>query len=130
MSHSAVCTGSLVLARHSNYSASGPVKVRFSSLFSVVCGCGAAHNVCRYDEPPTQFFPSRHFLGASLLRYGAVAAAGQATSARGSAYVQEAVDVYEHALIDYPNNGWALHGLTAAFEAGGVASIRKIAAVP
>ena len=91
---------------------------------------GSAHDVCRYDEPPTQFFPTRHFLGAALLRYGAVAAAGQATSTKGSAYVQEAVDVYEHALLDYPNNGWALHGLTAAFEAGGVAPIWKNFAVP
>mgnify|MGYP003329636482 CR=1 FL=1 len=86
--------------------------------------------MCRYDEPPTQFFPTRHFLGASLLRYGTVAAAGQPASLRASGYVQEAVGVYEQALQDYPNNGWALHGLTAAFEAGGVASIRKIPAAP
>ena len=82
---------------------------------------------CRYDEPPTQFFPSRHFLGAALLRYGK---ARQTGALEGSNYVQEAVRVYEQALQDYPNNGWALHGLTAAFEAGGVASIRKIAAAP
>jgi hypothetical protein len=86
--------------------------------------------VYRYDEPPTQFFPSRHFLGAALLRYGSMAVAGQPTSRRSSGYVQEAVGVYEQALQDYPNNGWALHGLAAAFEAGGVASIRKIAAAP
>ena len=84
--------------------------------------------ICRYDEPPTQFFPTRHFLGAALLRYGAAAAARQTSGA--SDYVQEAVGVYEQALQDYPNNGWALHGLAAAFEAGGVASIRKIAAAP
>ena len=85
---------------------------------------------CRYDEPPTQYFPTRHYLGAALLRYGAVAAAGRAGTTRASEYVQEAVSVYEQALQDYPNNGWALHGLTAAFEAGGVASIRKVLGVP
>ena len=116
-----------------------PVKApfQFSELLfcSASCGFERVHwggttSVCRYDEPPTQFFPSRHFLGAALLHYGTVAAAGQPASSRASSYVQEAVGVYEQALQDYPNNGWALHGLTAAFEAGGVASIRKIAAAP
>lgn len=80
-----------------------------------------------YDEPPTQFFPSRHFLGAALLR----AASSDGTHTRHTnvrtALVQEAVGTYEQALVDFPGNGWALHGLTAALEAGGVASIRKVA---
>jgi hypothetical protein len=86
-----------------------------------------------YDEPPTQFFPTRHFLGAALLRSAAAAAAVAASAAGSSSdgaggqerrpaavavgdYVQEAVGVYEQALKDYPGNGWALHG-TAHYPA-------------
>ena|SRR5438309_1262058 len=55
-----------------------------------------------YDEPEDMFFPSRHLLGAALLAAGRPA---------------EAEAVYEADLKRHPHNGWALHGLQAAYEA-------------
>ena len=49
-----------------------------------------------YDEPPTQYFPTRHNLGAALIQ------AGQRAEARS---------VLKQALQDFPQNGWALHGM-------------------
>jgi tetratricopeptide (TPR) repeat protein len=55
-----------------------------------------------YDEPEDLFFPTRHLLGAALLAAGRPAAA-------------EAV--YRDDLKRHPHNGWALHGLQAAYAA-------------
>ncbi|MFL6861631.1 MAG: hypothetical protein ACJ8DZ_01380 [Allosphingosinicella sp.] len=55
-----------------------------------------------YNEPEDMFFPTRHLLGAALL------AAGQPA---------EAESVYREDLRRHPHNGWALHGLEAAYAA-------------
>ena len=55
-----------------------------------------------YNEPEDEFFPTRHLLGAALL------AAGKAA---------EAEAVYREDLKRHPDNGWALHGLRAAYAA-------------
>jgi tetratricopeptide (TPR) repeat protein len=55
-----------------------------------------------YDEPEDMFFPTRHLLGAALL------AAGRPVEAEG---------VYREDLKRHPLNGWALHGLQAAYAA-------------
>src|SRR4051812_14165551 len=55
-----------------------------------------------YDEPEDMFFPTRHLLGAALLAAGKPA---------------EAEAVYREDLKRHPHNGWALHGLQAAYAA-------------
>ena len=54
-----------------------------------------------YDEPPDWMQPTRHTLGAVLLR------AGRA---------EEAEAVYREDLVRYPENGWSLWGLKRALE--------------
>ena len=57
-----------------------------------------------YLEPPFWYYPIRQSLGAALLM------AGRA---------EEAASVFEAALADVPNNGWALYGLMQAYDARG-----------
>jgi tetratricopeptide (TPR) repeat protein len=68
-----------------------------------------------YTEPPYWYYPVRQSLGAALLL------AGRAEDAQA---------VFQKALIDAPNNGWALFGLSKAEEAlgdpGGAAETRKL----
>lgn len=58
----------------------------------------------RYDEPPDWIQPVRHTLGAVLLKAGKPA---------------DAETVYLEDLKKYPENGWALFGLTDALRAQG-----------
>ncbi len=60
-----------------------------------------------YTEPPYWYYPVRQSLGAALLT------AGRA---------DEAAKVFQAALVDAPNNGWALFGLMKAEEAQGDAA--------
>lgn len=53
-----------------------------------------------YDEPPDWFFSVRHHLGAVLLE---------------SNQYEEAITVLEEDLKNFPKNGWAHHGLLAAY---------------
>ncbi|MGE5344966.1 MAG: hypothetical protein ACM3JH_03335, partial [Acidithiobacillales bacterium] len=55
----------------------------------------------RYNEPPDWMQPSRHTLGAVLLRDGKYA---------------EAEKVYREDLARYPENGWSLFGLGRALR--------------
>ena len=55
----------------------------------------------RYNEPPDWMQPSRHTLGAVLLRDGKYA---------------EAETVYREDLARYPENGWSLFGLSRALR--------------
>lgn len=57
-----------------------------------------------YDEPPPWHLPVRHVLGAVLLE---------------ADRPEEAEAVYRRALKRFPENGWALHGLTEALERQG-----------
>ena len=57
-----------------------------------------------YLEPPFWYYPVRQSLGAALLM------AGRA---------EEAAATFQEALLDAPNNGWALYGLMQAQEAQG-----------
>ena len=57
-----------------------------------------------YLEPEYWYYPVRQSLGAALLM------AGRAN---------EATEVFRAALIDAPNNGWALYGLMQAYDAQG-----------
>jgi tetratricopeptide (TPR) repeat protein len=58
----------------------------------------------RYDEPPDWIQPVRHTLGAVLL------------SAEGA---EEAEAVYREDLVKWPENGWALFGLSRALHLQG-----------
>jgi len=64
----------------------------------------AIEDTLRYMEPPDWFQPSRHSLGAVLL------AAGRAS---------EAEKVYRADLERWPENGWALFGLSKCLENSG-----------
>ena len=55
-----------------------------------------------YLEPEYWYYPVRQSLGATLLM------AGRA---------DEAIEVFRAALLDAPNNGWALYGLMQAYDA-------------
>jgi hypothetical protein len=57
-----------------------------------------------YLEPEYWYYPVRQSLGATLLM------AGRA---------EEATETFQAALIDAPNNGWALYGLMQAYGARG-----------
>jgi tetratricopeptide (TPR) repeat protein len=61
-----------------------------------------AEDALAYDEPADSFFPSRHLLGALLLRQGDA---------------QGAEAVYREDLRRNPDNGWALDGLAQALTA-------------
>ncbi|MGV3531947.1 MAG: hypothetical protein ACO1QR_06215, partial [Chthoniobacteraceae bacterium] len=58
----------------------------------------------KYDEPPGWMIPSRHVLGASLVRAGRFADAEQ---------------VYREDLKRLPENGWALYGLAQSLREQG-----------
>jgi tetratricopeptide (TPR) repeat protein len=57
-----------------------------------------------YLEPEYWYYPVRQSLGATLLMAGRPA---------------EATEVFRAALLDKPNNGWALYGLMQAYDAAG-----------
>lgn len=56
----------------------------------------------KYTEPPPWPLPVRHYEGAALLAAGRPA---------------EAEVVFREDLVEYPNNGWALHGLAESLRA-------------
>ena len=62
----------------------------------------AKEDALAYDEPSDWFFPTRHLLGATLLRTGKA---------------QDAELVYREDLRRHPENGWALFGLTQSLAA-------------
>lgn len=64
----------------------------------------AQEDLLRYDEPPDWIQPSRHTLGAIMLRAGRHA---------------EAEQVYRGDLARYPGNGWSLFGLARALRLQG-----------
>ena len=64
----------------------------------------AAEDHLGYDEPKNWFFPTRHLLGAALMK------AGEA---------REAERVYREDLLQSPGNGWSLYGLKDALRAQG-----------
>jgi len=64
----------------------------------------AKEDKLRYSEPPEWFVPTRHALGAVLLRDK------QAVAAEA---------VYREDLRRWPDNGWSLYGLAASLEAQG-----------
>ena len=58
-----------------------------------------------YSEPPFWHYPVRQSLGTALLRQG------DADAAR---------EVFEADLVEFPENGWSLHGLRAALAHDGL----------
>ncbi len=74
----------------------------------------AMEDALSYMEPPDWFFSVRHHLGAVLVD------AGQ---------YQEAIEIYEQDLRTFPKNGWALHGLQAAYRGlGDGAQVERLSA--
>lgn len=69
-----------------------------------------AEDQLKYNEPPDWIQPTRHTLGAALLKAGKPA---------------EAANVYRADLLKHPNNGWALYGLSTALDKLGKATEAK-----
>ena len=65
-----------------------------------------------YQEPPYWYYPVNQSLGAALYQAGRHA---------------EAADAFRYALIQTPNNGWALYGLERSEAAQGHASEARAA---
>ena len=61
----------------------------------------AREDQLRYSEPPDWFVPTRHALGAILLRDKQAEAAERA---------------YREDLRRWPDNGWSLHGLARTLQ--------------
>ena len=73
-----------------------------------------ADDALRYSEPSPWMQPARHALGTLLLEAG---------------HVQEAEQTYRADLENYPENGWALRGLTECLERrGATAEAAKVRA--
>jgi tetratricopeptide (TPR) repeat protein len=62
----------------------------------------ALEDALSYNEPADWFYPTRHYLGATLLDTG---------------HPKQAEAVYREDLERHPHNGWALFGLWKALEA-------------
>lgn len=60
-----------------------------------------AEDKLRYDEPPDWILPTRHPLGAALIRTGRFT---------------EAEAVYREDLRRLPHNGWSLYGMSRAYQ--------------
>ena len=85
----------------------GEIAVRRGALAEAVREFRAAvalEDQLPYTEPPTWYYPMRHSLGKAYLAQG-----------RGDA----AERVYREDLARFPDNGWALYGLTAALKLQG-----------
>jgi tetratricopeptide (TPR) repeat protein len=72
------------------------------AAITLLTEAAAKEDALPYDEPSDWFFPTRHLLGAALLR------AGRA---------QDAEAVYREDLRRHPENGWALFGLSQSLAA-------------
>ena len=66
----------------------------------------ALEDALAYNEPADWFYPTRHYLGATLLDTG---------------HPKRAEAVYREDLERHPNNGWAWFGVWKALEAQGMA---------
>lgn len=85
----------------------GEILLRENKLKGAIAALTAAvekEDKMRYSEPPDWFVPTRHALGAVVLR-------------DKQAVVAEAV--YREDLRRWPDNGWSLHGLASSLEAQG-----------
>jgi tetratricopeptide (TPR) repeat protein len=88
--------------------AQGDIEVAIARFEEAV----ALQDTLPYIEPPFWYYPVRQSLGAALIAAGRPA---------------DAVPVLEAALVDAPNNGWALHGLAEAYRAMGEPAGERIA---
>jgi tetratricopeptide (TPR) repeat protein len=77
-------------------------EARNDEAIALLTEANTKEDALAYDEPSDWFFPTRHLLGAALLR------AGRA---------QDAEAVYHEDLRRHPENGWALYGLTQSLIA-------------
>ena len=74
------------------------------TVINLLCEAVAKEDRLAHSEPAHWFFPTRHILGAVLIK------AGRAS---------EAETVYREDLTRHPNNGWALYGLVQSLSMQG-----------
>jgi tetratricopeptide (TPR) repeat protein len=77
-------------------------EAKSDEAIALLTDAAAKEDALAYDEPSDWFFPTRHLLGAALLR-------------TGKAHDAEAV--YREDLRLHPENGWALFGLAQSLAA-------------
>jgi tetratricopeptide (TPR) repeat protein len=77
---------------------------KLDEALAALRSAAAKEDKLRYSEPPDWVVPVKHALGAWLLKAGKPA---------------EAEAVYRADLVQWPDNGWSLLGLTASLEAQG-----------
>jgi len=77
---------------------------RVEDSVSLLREAGVLEDALIYDEPPDWLQPTRHTLGAVLLRAGRAA---------------ESEAAYREDLVRFPENGWSLWGLKRALEMRG-----------
>ncbi len=97
----------IMIARHS---LAGELALRTGDAAGAVDQLRAAAEIedgMIYEEPPLWYMPVRHSLGRALLEAGLPA---------------EAEEAYLQDLERFPENGWALYGLTQALKAQGKTS--------
>jgi tetratricopeptide (TPR) repeat protein len=76
----------------------------YATAITLLTEAVAKEDTLSYNEPADEFFPTRHLLGAALLKAGRKI---------------EAASVYREDLKRNPANGWALLGLAQALEEQG-----------
>ncbi|MBC9034754.1 hypothetical protein IAG41_20380 [Sphingomonas sp. JC676] len=76
----------------------------YATAIALLTQAVAKEDTLSYNEPADEFFPTRHLLGAALLKAGRKV---------------EAASVYREDLKRNPANGWALLGLAQALEEQG-----------
>lgn len=72
----------------------------FKTSIAILREAIAMEDALNYNEPPDWFFSIRHHLGQILIKNG---------------QHRVAIELYEEDLKNYPNNGWAHHGLKQAY---------------
>lgn len=77
---------------------------KFEDAARILREAAVLEDALTYDEPPDWMQPTRHTLGAVLLRAG---------------LGREAEAVYREDLVRFPENGWSLWGLMRALEMRG-----------
>lgn len=77
---------------------------QYDKAISVLQEAADIEDQLGYNEPPDWFLSVKHHLGAVLIEAGRY---------------EEAVNVFEKDLEEFPNNGWALHGLKKAYSENG-----------
>lgn len=102
-SHSGLNTGKAIATLEGHVSAGEvfALEGKYDEAIAELKSAVEIEDKLQYDEPPDWLLPSRHTLGAILLKAGRY---------------KEAIDVYQADLKKTPHNGWSLIGISKAYH--------------